>query len=115
MPKFNFADKYTTTSQGVPYDYASIMHFTKKQFSSNGNPTLVPKATKQTRLGGANCPTFLDYFHVILLYCEGKENQIHAVISFSKYIQIFDVPEPLHVCARVHTHTRTYTHAHTRT
>lgn len=40
----NFA-KYsndTVTDFGVPYDYDSVMHYTEKAFSANGNNTIVP-------------------------------------------------------------------------
>ena len=52
------------------------MHFTKMQFSFNGNPILEPKENKAINLGSSNGPTILDYLHIILLYCEGKENEI---------------------------------------
>ena len=77
LPEFNLADKNRTTTQGVQYDYLSIMHFTNMQFSSNGNSTLELKAIKQIPLGGDKCPTSLDYFHIILLYCDGKKILFH--------------------------------------
>uniref|UniRef100_A0A1B6F4X2 Metalloendopeptidase n=1 Tax=Cuerna arida TaxID=1464854 RepID=A0A1B6F4X2_9HEMI len=37
--KFNSSQ---TSSYGVPYDYSSIMHYSKYAFSRNGNPTITP-------------------------------------------------------------------------
>lgn len=41
----NFAkyDSNTVTDYGVGYDYQSVMHYSSKAFSKNGNMTIVPK------------------------------------------------------------------------
>ena len=81
LAEFDFAEQATTTTQGVPYDYMSVMHFSKMQFSSNGNPTLEPKANKQIHVGGLVRPSTLDYFHIVLLYCEGKHNFLTVILT----------------------------------
>ena len=77
-----FRDKFLiqsrSTSQGLPYDYSSIMHYRHNTFSRTrfgstmipGNRT-IPKAT----LGNTVKPTELDFLHLNLLYCEGKESK----------------------------------------
>lgn len=42
---FQKATADTTDNQGVPYDYRSVMHYSANAFSSNGQPTIVPKVT----------------------------------------------------------------------
>lgn len=40
---FNKADPDKTQGFGVPYDYKSVMHYSKTAFSVNGQPTIVAK------------------------------------------------------------------------
>ena len=70
LPEFSIVEQ-GATAQGIPYDYMSIMHFTETQFSVNGNATLQLQTTKEAHMGTREYPNHLDYFHVILLYCEG--------------------------------------------
>lgn len=42
---FDKASDGTTTGFGVPYDYGSVMHYSRYAFSINGKPTLVTKVT----------------------------------------------------------------------
>ncbi|XP_059472510.1 uncharacterized protein LOC132194928 [Neocloeon triangulifer] len=41
----------SSTAFGVAYDYGSVMHYSAKSFSSNGNPTIEPKFATTTYLG----------------------------------------------------------------
>ena len=84
-------------SQGIPYDYASIMHYTASEFSKNGQFTIVPinNSVSPDILNSAITPTPYDYLHVNLLYCGGKR-----AIHKHKYVAI---------CKSAHFHTRLYT------
>ncbi|XP_054263888.1 zinc metalloproteinase nas-14-like [Macrosteles quadrilineatus] len=50
LNNFEKAKKQETDSQGVAYDYHSIMHYSENAFSRNGQPTIVPKS-KGVKLG----------------------------------------------------------------
>lgn len=65
-------DKCVTT-QGVPYDYHSIMHNSCLFASKNGSPTLLPLVSMDTNeVGVAKLPSEYDYLHINLLYCGGE-------------------------------------------
>lgn len=64
-----------STSQGLPYDFESIMHFhdtafTRKYFQSTIVP-LNPIKIQPHTLGSSEHPTAFDYLHINLLYCKG--------------------------------------------
>lgn len=61
------------TSQRVPYDYFSTMHYEWDTGTVNGEPTILPvnKSIAVDILGSAKIPTEYDYLHLNLLYCGG--------------------------------------------
>lgn len=54
-------------SLGVPYDYSSIMHYSRYQYSKNGEPTMVSRDPNIQRFGGL-IPSKLDIKQMNLLY-----------------------------------------------
>ena len=61
------------TTQGVPYDYHSIMHYSCFFGSKNSWPTLLPLVSMDTKeVGVAELPSEYDYLHINLLYCGGE-------------------------------------------
>ena len=65
-----------STPQGFPYDFSSIMHFRHNAFSRNQNDsTVVPhnRTIPITVLGSSAAATDLDFLHINLLYCGGKD------------------------------------------
>ena len=70
-----FALELNATSQGLPYDFESIMHFRHDAFSHNNyDSTLLAKIQNMSSetLGSSNMGTGLDFLHIRLLYCGGK-------------------------------------------
>ena len=70
-------DKTSTsfvTTQGVAYDYGSVMHYGAYDFSRNGQPTIVPQDSNIPLSGLGQRKGFSpsDITHVNVLYCGGK-------------------------------------------
>ena len=68
-----FTLNFITTTQNLPYDYQSLMHFPSHAYSINGKPTLKPldESINESYLGSSNTPTEIDYYHIKMLYCKG--------------------------------------------
>ena len=74
-----FGEKFCTQnksiSQGLPYDFRSIMHFRHNAFSRGRyKSTLIPhnRSVSKSILGSSATATDLDFLHLNLLYCGGK-------------------------------------------
>ena len=75
MYEINFHVQENSTSQGLPYDFESIMHFRHNAFSnSRQKSTIFPQnlSFPSNRFGISNVGTSLDFLHVNILYCGGK-------------------------------------------
>ena len=91
--KFRIENK--TTSQGLPYDFSSIMHFHHDAFSRDHKSTVVPRnrTIPKTFLGSSATGTDLDFLHLNILYCGGTctdaiRSYIHTWVfraSFHKF------------------------------
>ena len=82
----NFDVEVGATSQGVPYDYSSIMHLRHHAFSRElrYKSTMLPcnETIDKSELGSSHTPTELDYLHINLLYCGGMAALItHVPLS----------------------------------
>ncbi|XP_074647718.1 zinc metalloproteinase nas-6-like [Tubulanus polymorphus] len=64
--KDSFKIEEKSVTLGVPYNYRSVMHLNRYQFSKNGKPTLTPKRTGELMGGGVLQP--LDVKKIRILY-----------------------------------------------
>ena len=65
-----------SSSQGLSYDFGSIMHYRHNAFSRDGDKsTIVPcnRTIPRTILGKSATATDLDFLHINLLYCGGMD------------------------------------------
>ena len=70
---FERANPIFVTTQGVPYDFDSLLHYNAYAFSSNGQVTIQPKDgnVALSRLGQREGFSENDLLHVKSLYCPG--------------------------------------------
>lgn len=74
MENFKILKPWIVTTQGLPYDVRSIMHYSAYAFSHNGMPTIEPVDTSilLSDLGQRQALTTLDIKHIQSLYCNGE-------------------------------------------
>ncbi|XP_076603048.1 hatching enzyme 1.2 [Chaetodon auriga] len=61
-------EKFKTDNLELPYDYGSIMHFGMYAYSQDGEPTIVPKNSKNIRLGQTMFLSHIDKLKINKLY-----------------------------------------------
>ncbi|XP_028331840.1 high choriolytic enzyme 1-like [Gouania willdenowi] len=61
-------DRIATNNLGTPYDYNSVMHYSRFAFSRNGQPTIVPIPDPNVSIGRANQMSANDILRVNRLY-----------------------------------------------
>uniref|UniRef100_A0A5S6PXA1 Zinc metalloproteinase n=1 Tax=Brugia malayi TaxID=6279 RepID=A0A5S6PXA1_BRUMA len=67
---------------GLPYDYGSVMHYSKKAFTSNSGPTIIPRYSwYEDTMGSGTGPTFIDILMMNTHYkCLGQcKNNIRCM------------------------------------
>ncbi|KAL7384353.1 hypothetical protein ABVT39_000529 [Epinephelus coioides] len=71
-------EKFKTDNLELPYDYGSIMHFGMYAYSQDGEPTIIPRNTqnsKDIKLGQASTLSHIDKMKINKLYkCGGKDD-----------------------------------------
>ena len=68
------------STNSLPYDYGSIMHYGAYDFSSNRRPTITPKHRVHATLGQRNALTNLDWMHLKRVYCQ-RELETQSMLS----------------------------------
>ena len=82
MKEFEIRKRSEATTLGQPYDFQSIMHYSNKEFSSNGRDTIQALSDPNMPLGNVNSLSAVDVMQINLLYkCpeglkQGKCNDI---------------------------------------
>ena len=82
---FDITSPSFVTTQGVPYDLGSIMHYGAFDFSRNGQPTIVPvdSTVPLSALGQRDGFSNSDLDHVNLLYCgAGRKSPCFLLVSY---------------------------------
>lgn len=70
---FNTYNDTTSSSLGVPYDYGSMMHYSKTAFSKAGEPTIV-----------TNIPAFSDVIGQRMEFSDSDLLKLHRLYNCSK-------------------------------
>ncbi|XP_070574185.1 zinc metalloproteinase nas-13-like [Ptychodera flava] len=64
------------TTQGTPYDYDSLMHYSRTAFTKNGGPTIVSINDFNRELGGARTFSYWDFVELNGRYNCGYDDEI---------------------------------------
>ena len=73
--QFTMLSTNMATTQGVPYDFGSIMHYSARAFSRNNEPTIRPRSSSVSlnSLGQRDVLSSRDIQHINRLYCNDRE------------------------------------------
>ena len=65
-----------TATQGLPYDFGSIMHLEHDTYSKNGLSTMIPvnDSISKAMFGQSIYPSQQDYLDIKLTYCGEKKS-----------------------------------------
>ena len=82
--QYNFrkADPAYVTTQGVPYDIGSIMHYSHNAFTNNGESTIVPvdPNVEPSELGQRDGLSYHDRQHLHALYGDSECNRSNYLL-----------------------------------
>jgi len=60
--QFRKFTSFEVSDLGVGYDYASVMHYSRRAFSKNGMDTIIPKVSAKTARNNSHSLTIFHYF-----------------------------------------------------
>ncbi len=72
---FNSYDETVSSSLGVPYDYGSVMHYSKTSFNKGSEPTIVTKI-----------PEFLDVIGQRMEFSDSDLLKLNRLYNCSKFL-----------------------------
>ncbi|KAI4892500.1 hypothetical protein NFI96_018308 [Prochilodus magdalenae] len=103
---FNTYDDTVSSALGVPYDYSSVMHYSKTAFSIGSEPTIVTKI-----------PEFLDVIGQRMEFSSSdllKLNKLYNCTTFSTFLDSCSFEEP-NICGMIQGEGTTAKWARVRT
>lgn len=67
MGNFNERPEHIS-NYGQPYDYSSVMHYSRKAFSKNGKATIIPRKPTTEQLGQRRQLSRIDVYKLLAMY-----------------------------------------------
>lgn len=84
---FNTYNDTTSSSLGVPYDYGSMMHYSKNAFRNGSEPTIVTKIPAFSDVIGQRMEfSDSDLLKLNRLYNCSKSQQVSPLLSLAKQV-----------------------------
>ncbi|XP_062399981.1 hatching enzyme 1.2-like [Sardina pilchardus] len=87
-------NKYDTNNLNTAYDYGSVMHYSRKAFSKNGNDTITPIPNPDVRIGQRRDLSEIDIVKINRLYeCDDSSNVTSSNETLKELIRRLEVSE----------------------
>lgn len=81
IENFRLIDYSLVTMYDFQYDYGSVMHYSRRAFSKNGEPTIVPLKNPKIRIGQRKFVSKGDISRIRMMYCSEYEAKLDVTLK----------------------------------